>query len=267
VELGCSTILYGGHGLDDALDGIQKAGYKAIELCAIKGMADHIPIGQSASFYDGMKDRIAEHGLALESIGGSGDIHGEEGRARFIELLKIGHRIGAPAITTSSGGTADDEASFAQVVGSINELAKVAANTGVKISIKPHVRAAVYSTKTALKFREQVDRDWVGINVDASHLWRTPEQEMPEESIETLAPHIFTARIRDTLSREIPIGPVETQVPGGGAMNVAAICAAIQRLPLKYMTLEIVGTKDWELADVQRVVEECKAKLDPFMME
>src|SRR3989337_3044335 len=49
VELGCSTILYGGHSLDDALAGIEKAGYKAIELCAILGMADHIPVGQPAS--------------------------------------------------------------------------------------------------------------------------------------------------------------------------------------------------------------------------
>jgi sugar phosphate isomerase/epimerase len=266
VELGCSTILYGGHSLDDALAGIEKAGYKAIELCAIRGMADHIPVGQPASFYGDLKKKIADHELAIESIGGTGDIHGPEGRARFIELLKIGTMIGAPAITTASGGKADDEESFAQVVESVNGLAKEAAAAGVKISIKPHVRAAVYSTKSALKFREQVDRDWIGINVDASHLWRTPEQEMPEESVATLAPHIFTARIRDTLSREIPIGPVETQVPGGGAMNIAAIMAAIQRLPLKYMTLEIVGTKDWALDDVQRVVEECKAKLDPFMM-
>ena len=32
--LGCSTILYGGYSLDETLDGIAKAGYKAIELCA-----------------------------------------------------------------------------------------------------------------------------------------------------------------------------------------------------------------------------------------
>ena len=267
MELGCSTILYGGHSLDDALAGIQKAGYKAIELCAIQGMADHLPVGESASFYADLKKKVADHGLAIESIGGSGDIHGPEGRARFIELLKIGQQIGAPAVTTSAGGKSDDQESWAQVIAIMKELAKVAADTGVKISIKPHVRAAVYSTKSALKFREQVDRDWIGINVDASHLWRTPEQEMPEESIATLADHIFTARIRDTLSREFPIGPVETQIPGGGAMNIAAIMAAIQRLPLKYMTLEIVGTKDWALDDVQHVVEESKSKLDPFMME
>jgi sugar phosphate isomerase/epimerase len=228
-------------------------------------MADHIPVGQPDDFYAEMKQKIADHGLAIESVGGSGDVHGPEGRARFIELLKIGQMIGAPAITTSSGGASDDEESFTQVVDSINELAKAAKEAGVKISIKPHVRAAVYSTKTALKFREQVDRDWVGINVDGSHLWRTPEEEMPEESIATLAPHIFTARIRDTLSRELPIGPVDTQIPGGGAMNMAAICAEIQRLPLEYVTLEIVGAKDWALEDVQRVVEESKAKLDPFM--
>src|SRR5439155_23611628 len=71
----------------------------------------------------------------------------------------------------------------------------------------------------------------------------TPEQEIPEESIPQLLPYLFTARIRDTLSREIPIGPVETQIPGGGAMNLPAIMDAFkQKKDLEYLTLEIVGT-------------------------
>jgi len=52
VELGCSTILYGGHPLASALEGIARAGYRAVELCAITGMAPHLsadaPLSQAA---------------------------------------------------------------------------------------------------------------------------------------------------------------------------------------------------------------------------
>ncbi len=41
-DLGCSTILYGGFSLEQALEGIAQAGYKAIELCARPGMAPHL---------------------------------------------------------------------------------------------------------------------------------------------------------------------------------------------------------------------------------
>ena len=45
--LGCSTILYGRYSLEQALKGIAKAGYKAIELCARPGMAPHLEIGKN----------------------------------------------------------------------------------------------------------------------------------------------------------------------------------------------------------------------------
>jgi len=266
MKLGCSTILYGGYDLDTALDGIKRAGYEAIELCSIQGMAEHLPVDQSPQYYQDVVGRISERGLAIESIGASTNLLDQECRRRFIKLMHIAKDIGAPALTTGSGGTSDDEESFKTVVNTINELARIGAELGVKLSIKPHVRSAVYSTKTALRFMREVDTNWVGLNYDASHLWRTPEKEMPEESLKQLAPYIFTARIRDTLSRDIPIGSVENQIPGRGAMNLSAICEGLKGVQgLEYVTLEIVGTKDFPLEEVQRVVEESKRYLDRYI--
>src|SRR5205807_10319791 len=98
---------------------------------------------------------------------------------------------------------------------------------------------------------------------DASHLWRTPEQETPEETIPSLLPYLFTARIRDTKGRETPIGPVENQIPGGGAMNLPAVIEVFKRKPgLEYITLEIVGTHtSTDHAYVDRIVQTCYDKL------
>ncbi len=264
MQLGCSTILYGGYDLDTALDGIQKAGYRAIELCALPNMADHFKEGHPDDYYHIVNKKVADRGLEIESIGASSNLLDQGSRDRFLRLMESASKLGASAITTGSGGKADDESSFKEVVETLNGLAGAASDTGVRISIKPHVRAAVYSTRTALRFMNEVDPGRIGLNVDASHLWRTPEQEIPEVSISRLAPYIVTARIRDTLSRDIPIGPVETQIPGKGAMDIPAICAAFQAVEgLACTTLEIVGSKGFALSEVQRVVETCKGILDP----
>lgn len=253
MELGCSTLLYGNHPIEDALRGIKLAGYAAIELAAMPGMSDHLSAClESEAKLAELKRKIADSGLVIEAIGASTNLLDPAARARFIKLMEAGQDLGAPAITTGSGGASDDEASFESVLAMLGDMAPVAKRTGVKLSIKPHVGAAVYSTKTALRMMQTVDREAIGLNVDASHLWRTPELEMPEETIPSLLPYLVTARIRDTKGREKPIGPVENQIPGGGAMNLQAVINVFKQKPdLKYITLEIVGTH------ANHTVEQC----------
>ncbi|HEV2471127.1 MAG TPA: sugar phosphate isomerase/epimerase family protein, partial [Chthonomonadales bacterium] len=188
MQLGCSTLLYGNHPLSEALVGIKAAGYSAIELASIPGMADHIPpeIYGSETALASLRSQIADHGLEIESIGASTNLLDAEARARFIHLMEAGMRLGAPAITTGSGGASDDEVSFQTVITTLNGLAPIAQQTGVRVSIKPHVGSAVYSTRTALRMMDVVDKDQIGLNVDASHLWRTPELEIPEQTIPSL---------------------------------------------------------------------------------
>jgi sugar phosphate isomerase/epimerase len=267
MQLGCSTLLYGALPLDTALDGIQKAGYKAIELCAIPGMANHLPDDLSADGYREIKKRVEDRGLVIESLGVSTNLLDGQAAYRVVRLLKAAAILGAPCITTGSGGKSDDEESFTKVVNTINELARTTKDIGTKISTKPHVSSAVYSTKTSLRFMQEVDKEWIGLNVDASHLWRTPDLEIPEETIPQLLPYLFTARIRDTKGREIPIGPVENQIPGGGAMNLPAVINVFKQKPgLNYITLEIVGSHgSTDAAYVDGIVQTCYDKLAPLV--
>ncbi|MGH2459398.1 MAG: sugar phosphate isomerase/epimerase family protein [Chloroflexota bacterium] len=255
MRLGCSTILFGGHPLEAALEGIRRAGYDAIELCAIPGMADHLSADEGAEYYRRVRQTVADHGLAIESIGASTDLLDPDRRARFVRLIQAAAVLGAPAITTGSGGVSDDEPSYRAVVAAISELARIGSDAGVRLSIKPHIHAAVYSTPTALRFLAEVDRGWVGLNYDASHLWRA--NEVPEDSLEQLGPHLATARLRDAVSREPGgPGPVDQQIPGNGAMNLPAIARGLGSLPrITYTVLEIVGTRGLSVDAIQPVVD------------
>lgn len=267
--LGCSTILYGGYSLEQALGGIASAGYKAIELCARPGMAPHLEVGKPASYYEGIKAQVASHGLTIESIAGTGGIGMDS--PDFDAVIEAAQQVSAPTIAEGAGGKSDDEESFKQVVELVNATAVLTSQAGIKLSLKPHVNNAVYSTATALRLMQEVDREWVGINFDASHIWRTEAAEDPVESLRQLKDYITTLRIRDNReSREVPIGSVATQVPGKGSINLPALAAVMNTIDcVPYVTLEIVGTHggtDTPLAEIQRVAEESIAYLKPLFV-
>jgi sugar phosphate isomerase/epimerase len=230
-------------------------------------MAPHLPEQASKGDLRDLGAKVRDLGLEIESIGASGNLLEGRSALRFARLMGAAAELGAPCITTGPSGKPNDDESFKQVVGVFGELTHVARNTGVKVSIKPHVNQAAYGTESALRLMGEVDTDWIGLNVDASHLWRTPELETPEESIPKLLPYLLTARIRDTLGRETPIGPVETQIPGGGAMNLSAIVDAFkQKEDLLFLTLEIVGTHT--SADIEvptAVAKTCFERLSPLV--
>lgn len=263
-QFGCSTILYGGFSLDKALTGIAKAGYTAIELCARPGMAPHLEIGHSDSYYQEIQAKAASHGMAIESIAGTDGI--AINSPEFDKVIEAAQLVGAPAIAEGAGGKSDDEESFKQVVKLINTVAVRTSHAGIRLSLKPHVNNAVYSTETALRLMQEVDREWVRLNFDASHIWRTEAAEDPVESLKELKAYIATLRIRDNReSRERPIGPVEMQIPGKGAMDVPGLAAVMDTIDsVPYVTLEIVGTHggtNTPLEEVQRVAEESIAYL------
>ena len=149
MQLGCSTILYGALPLDTALEGIQRAGYKAIELCAIQGMAPHLPDFLPIEGYLEIGKKVADRGLVIESIGNSTNILDGQAAFRLSRLIHAAAVLGAHYITTGPGGKSDDEESFKKVVGTLGELAKTAGEYRVMISLKPHVGNAMWVTEVS----------------------------------------------------------------------------------------------------------------------
>jgi sugar phosphate isomerase/epimerase len=252
MQLGCSTILYGGHDLDVALDRIRSVGYSAVELCAIPGMAPHLKLGESAAYYRDVKSGIAGRGLVLESIGASGTF-GD--RAKFLQVLDAAAALGAPLVTTGAGGKMNDDASFKEVVRAVNGVVGECRARGVKLSVKPHVNNAVYDTDTAHRFMQEVDRAWVGLNYDPTHIWRSGKMEVPEQTVGKILDHIISLRIRDVKGRQTAIGPVEGQIAPNGDLNLPALANEFKKIRgVQYAVLEIVGTKAYTVAQADDVI-------------
>lgn len=255
LKLGCSSLLYGGHLVETALDEIRDAGYEAVELCCIGGMAPHFWPKLTKQALTEIKKKIADRGLVLESVGASGCCGDLEATKT---VLGAAATLGAPCVTTATGGKSDDEANFKEIVETWRGYAKAASEAGVRLSVKPHVRSAVYHGPTTLRFLKELDTTWVGVNYDPTHIYRTPSNEDPTATLKQLAPHVLTARFRDCAGRELNIGPVEKQVCGEGVLDIKGYFAALKDVPnLKYVTLEIVGAVGMERAQVRSVLDRC----------
>lgn len=262
MELGCSTILYGGHDLSVALERIAHAGYRAIELGAIARMAPHLELGSDAAYYEGVRAMVEERGLEIESIGGSGNFGDQD---RFLKVLDAAAAVGAPIVTSGAGGTSDDDSSFKEVVENLNGMAVKAESRGVKISVKPHVKNAVYNTETALKMMGEVNQDWIGINYDPTHIWRTPQEEIPEDTVDPLLEQMLSIRIRDVKGRQLQISPVPQQVAGEGDLNLDGLSAKLKTAPrVKYAVLEIVGTKEMAVEEIDSVIQRSHDAFKPL---
>jgi sugar phosphate isomerase/epimerase len=259
MKLGCSTLLFGGYDLDTAIAGISEAGYEAVELGAIPGMGEHLRPGEDPAVYEAIRAKLEAAGLALESVGCSGAL----GTNRLEPLMEAAGIMGAPCVTAGTGGISDDEASWQAAIERTREALPLCQRTGVKLSVKPHVRSAVYSIATARRFIEEMQSEWVGVNIDNTHLQRLGED--PIQAVQELAPWILTARIRDYQSEDLSIGPLENQIPGKGRADVRGYYQALTRVPgLQYVVVEMVGTRDLALSEVQRVIGEAFVALSSY---
>jgi len=266
-KLGCSTILYGGFSLGEALQGISETGYQSIELCARPSTAPHVEMDRAASYYTEIKQKVTDYGLVIESLAGTGGI--EFGSDNFDRVIEVADLLGAPAIAIGSGGKSDDQESWGKFLNAINRVSLLTSQADIKLTIKPHVGNAVYSSETIIQFMQEVDRNWVGINYDASHIYRSGEGQDPVEVLDIVKEYVITLRIRDNRdSRQKPIGPVKTQIPGRGVLDLPAITEIMNTIDhVDYVIVEIVGTHagtDTPLDQVQEIIDECHDYLNPF---
>src|SRR5207302_257856 len=124
------------HRIEVTIDGIRlrsnPTSFEKIELRFILTGPSQEQAEALVQRYEDLGASIRARGVALESIGASTNLLDPELRRRFVKLVAIADALGAPAITTGSGGLSDDPDAFGQVVTVAREIARVAADHGVR---------------------------------------------------------------------------------------------------------------------------------------
>lgn len=160
-----NTNSYHSYSLNEALEGIAAAGFRYVELSAVRGWTEHVPLGASAAELDGIKRKLAELNLIPVSLGGHSDVSTEPGLALALQALDLCSALNIKLMITAAGGEGGEDAFLA----GMRQLAETAGTRHIELAIE--IAGDMAPTgKAALKVVSRVDRPNVAINYDTANV-------------------------------------------------------------------------------------------------
>lgn len=164
-QLAGNTNSYHSYGLNEALEGIALAGFRYVELSAVRGWTEHVPLGASAAELDSIKRKLADLKLTPVSLGGHSDVSTDDGFALALQALDLCSALGIKVMITAAGSEGGEDAFFANM----RQLAGSARARSIELAIE--IAGDMAPTgKAALDVISRVDQPNVAINYDTANV-------------------------------------------------------------------------------------------------
>lgn len=192
--------------------------------------------------------------------GNASDIQDE-----FHRAIDLAAAVGAPVLTIVSGGV---EPGTKGLTPSLNLLAERVASAvthagqcNVKLALEPlHPvyagdRSCLVSLRDALNVCDQIDSEWVGVAIDAYHVWwdtTLPEQLKRAGSDRVLGYHVcdWLADTRDVL--------LDRGMMGDGVINLQALRQMVEHIGYRgFCEVEIFSAGNWWQRSPEDVLDCC----------
>lgn len=163
---------YHGFSLDEAIRGTAKAGFRYIELAAVRGYTEHVRWEMSGDEIRDVKAKLANHGLECIALGAHSNLNSAEGVSNFEQSIRLASRLGCKYIVTSTGDAHDDHDVIedeSELLRVLKPLAKMCESAGITLTIETHGNN--YATGKAVKaLVEQCDSRFIGVNYDTANV-------------------------------------------------------------------------------------------------
>ena len=165
------TNSYHGFSLEEALAGIAGAGFKYVELAAVKGWTEHVRADMSEDEILSVKKLIADFGLTAYSLSAPCNL-ADKGRLEdFKDNIELAHKLGCKYIITSTGEAhfgGEETLSDEVLVRNIKTLIPTLEKYGIVLALEIH---GDYGTGEALyAITRELASPHVGINYDTANV-------------------------------------------------------------------------------------------------
>lgn len=166
-----STNTFHGFSVDQALEGIAAAGFKFVELTAVRGWTEHIMPDMPEAELDRVYKKMKDLGLKCVALSGHCNLTDETRLNDFRSNMALAKRFGAGYIISSTGEAhfGKDEAFTDDVlIENIRKLLPDLEKYDLKLGIEVH---GEYGTGEAIaKIVKGVGSNRVGINFDTANV-------------------------------------------------------------------------------------------------
>lgn len=229
------TNSYHTHTLDEALRGIAAAGFKFVELAAVEGWTEQVPLDASEGDIADLKSQMAHLGLTPLSLSGHSDLttaHGLEVGRKAVNLCK---RLGIPLMNTAIGGHYSEDENKDAFMKNIHELADYAALHEITIGLEVH--GDIMATGAlSVPLMEEIGRANVGINYDTGNCVFYGGVNAVDD-MRVTAPYLVHVHLKDKIG-----GRKEWNFPaiGEGEVDFAQVFALLEEIGFRGpMSVEI----------------------------
>ena len=261
ITLGVNSVLFGAFDFATACKHIAAAGYKGVEISAIKGMCEHLDL-------DAWKAQAGD----LRKIGEDCKVKftamevASLDEERLMKAFEAGAGIGVPVINIGPGGKSGVEEDLAKSIDTIAKLAGKAQPFGVTLCVKAHVGAAIYNTPTTLKAMEKIASPAFGIDMDPSHIYRAGEN--PAQALPAVLKRVKHVHIRDCRGPGPSPGDPQNQACGRGDIDLFGYCKAMVDGGYSGpVNLEVIGAGKLSLAEVSIIAAESYGYLNACLKQ
>jgi sugar phosphate isomerase/epimerase len=197
-RLAASTNTYHSYSLEEALDGISRAGFTSVELTSVPGWTEHVRRDADDAELEQVQALLDRYGLTAVSLSGHSDLVTDAGMDEFRKAINIAKKLGITKITTSTGGhdassagtLEEQRVAFLERIG---PLADEAAAAGIDVCLETH--GGLLATGVISKqLIEEIGRPNVGINYDPGNVIfygnTRPESDLPESAYAVTHVHV-----------------------------------------------------------------------------
>jgi len=191
------TNTYHGFSLDEALEGIAAAGFKYVELTAVKNWTEHVMADMSADELGAIKKKIADLGLTVIGLSGHCNIMDDERLKDFEDNIELAKKLDCEFIITSAGEAhfgKDETVADEVLVRNIKKLLPKLEQAGVKMVLEIH---GEYGTGEALfRVTQAINSPWVGINYDTANVVMYGGK-LPNDDVKTCVQDVKFVHLKD----------------------------------------------------------------------
>jgi sugar phosphate isomerase/epimerase len=208
-----SSIIFLPYTLEEALRGLAQAGFRNVEIGAVKGFLEHLdPDDPDVA---GCRRLLDEHDLTCVSMSGHAQLHTDEGKRRLTNVLHAGQELGIKVLNTFTGDaeTPEEVETFKENVRTIADEAQAA---GIRLCIETDSNL-LPTAEIGRKILEDIGHDWVQFNYDPGNV-RYYTGAVPEEDVEYALPRLGHFHLKDQRGGKgvadfPPLGEGEVDIP------------------------------------------------------
>jgi sugar phosphate isomerase/epimerase len=168
-RLGGHTNSYHTYSLEEALEGIAAAGFRYVELSAVRGWTEHVPLDADAKALGHVQRMMNQLGLVSLSLSGHSDLTTKDGLKDGLLAVDLCERMGIDIMNTAIGGHYSENEDEAAFMGNIHELADYAAARDIRLGIEIHGEITG-SGEASIPVLERIGRPNVLINYDTANV-------------------------------------------------------------------------------------------------